>query len=164
MGILVVFESMWGNTRAIAEAIARGLGSAVEVVDVAAAPTPVPADVDLLVIGGPTHTFSMSRGSTRADAVQKGADPGHEDSGIRDWLDQQPPSVGLDVATFDTRVVTMRHLPGSAAKAAAKVVRREHLGRLVGSESFYVDGMDGPLVEHEVERAEEWGRKLAAVH
>ena len=72
------------------------------------------------VVGGPTHAFSMSRTSTREDAVQRGARPGHEARGIREWLQAMPLSHHLDVATFDTRVSKVKRLPGSAAKAAAK--------------------------------------------
>lgn len=162
MSTLVVYESMWGNTREIAEAVGRGLGAGTPVLDVAEAPPLLPPDVDLLVVGGPTHAFSMSRGSTRKDAVQKGAEPGHEARGIREWLDEQPPSDHVDVATFDTRVAKVRKLPGSAAKAAGRSVTRHHLGRLTASESFFVDDMSGPLLEGEVDRATDWGRTLAA--
>jgi hypothetical protein len=115
--------------------------------------------VGLLVVGGPTHAFSMSRPSTRADAVTKGAPTGHGARGIREWLDGLPES-HLAVATFDTRVGKVKHLPGSAAKKAAKQVRRHHLGRLVDSESFYVDDMAGPLLDGELERAQAWGSGL----
>lgn len=158
----VVYESMWGNTRAVAEAVGRGIGSDVLVIDVDQTPAVMPAEVELLVVGGPTHAFSMSRESTRQDAVQKGAGPDHSTRGIREWLERQPRSEALAVATFDTRVAKVRRLPGSAAKAAAKSVRSHHLGRLLDSESFYVDDMQGPLLDHELERATEWGARLAA--
>ena len=157
----VVVESMWGNTRAVGDAIARGIGGSTTVVDVADARVGVPKDVRLLVVGGPTHAFSMSRGTTRHDAVQRGAEAGHETRGIREWLKHLSKSDQLDVATFDTRVVKVRNLPGSAAKAAAKEVRRHHLGRLVASESFYVEDMGGPLLDGEINRAEKWGQDLA---
>ena len=162
MSALVVVESMWGNTRAVGDAVARGLGQDVAVVDVEEAPETVPDWVDLLVVGGPTHAFSMSRTSTREDAVQRGARPGHEARGIREWLEAMPPSDHLDVATFDTRVSKVKRLPGSAAKAAGKEVRRHHLGRLVASESFYVDDTEGPLLKGERDRATVWGAHLAA--
>ncbi len=162
MSTWVVVESMWGNTRAVGEAVAHGLGPDVDVVDVAQAPAQVPDGVDLLVIGGPTHAFSMSRASTRKTAVENGAEASHEPRGIREWLDAMPPSDHLDVATFDTRVPKVKHLPGSAAKSAGKRVRRHHLGRLVASGSFYVEDMKGPLLEGELERAEAWGADLAA--
>jgi hypothetical protein len=161
MSVMVVFESLWGNTRALAEAVAEGLGPAVTLLDVGRAPVPLPDEVDLLVVGGPTHAFSMSRASTRHDAETKGAPAGHAARGIREWLDELPESDSVDVATFDSRVGTVRRLPGSAAKAAAREVRRHRLGRLVATESFYVDDMAGPLLEGELDRARAWGESLA---
>ena len=161
MKALVVYESMWGNTRRVAEAIAVGLGGAraaethqVDVTDV--------QDLDLLVVGGPTHAFSMSRPSTRRDARQQGATDGVEDQGIREWLAALPESLGVPVATFDTRVLKVRHLPGSAAKAADKEVRRHHGSRVVDRSSFYVLDSSGPLADGELDRAEKWGVELAA--
>ena len=162
MNELVIYEFDVGNTRAVAEAVGRGLGPDVPVVDVGRAPATLSAEVDLLVIGGPTHAFSMSRETTREDAVTKGAEPGHEGVGIREWLEGRPHPTTCEVATFDTRVAKVRKLPGSAAKAAAKSVKKHHLGRLVATESFYVDGMEGPLLDGELERAEAWGADLTA--
>ena len=165
MRCLVVHESMWGNSRAVAEAIGSAIGSAgggeVTTVDVADAPCNLDG-VDLLVVGGPTHAFSMSRPSTRSDAVTKGAPAGRTERGIRDWLEELPlRRPGPSVATFDTRVGSMRHLPGSAARSAARLVRRRRLGRVVAVESFYVDDMAGPLLDGELDRAREWARGLA---
>jgi hypothetical protein len=162
MSSLVVYESMWGNTKTVAEAVAEGTGRDVAVVHVADAPVLVPSDVDLLVVGGPTHAFSLSRATTRRDAVAKGAPEKSTERGLREWLAQLEASEDVDVATFGTRVGSVRHLPGSAAKAAAKEVRRHHLGRLVATISFFVDDMAGPLLEGEVERARAWGQELAA--
>ena len=164
MKALVVFESMWGNTEEIAWAVARGLGEGtdVEVLDVSGEVPEDLSDVGLLVVGGPTHAFSMSRPSTRHDAVTKGAPPGHEGRGIREWLAALPASDHVQVATFDTRVGSVRRLPGSAAHRAAKQVRRHHLGHLVDEESFYVEDMDGPLADGELARAQEWGGSLLA--
>lgn len=177
MSVLVIYESMWGNTRDVAQAIGLGLAGSgpggsgpegsgpaknVTVTEVRHAPPHVPKDVDLVVLGGPTHAFSMSRSSTRHDAVKQGATVGDPERGIREWLaDQTSTSDRLDIATFDTRVTSVRHLPGSAAKGAAKEVRRHHLGRLIGSESFYVSDSAGPLLDGELERARAWGAELA---
>jgi flavodoxin len=162
MSTLVVYESMWGNSRSVAEAVAAAIGPEVRAVHVTEAPVPIPSDVDLLVVGGPTHAFSMSRPSTRRDAVAKGAPDGPTEPGVREWLARLEASDDLEVATFDTRVGSVRHLPGSAAKAAGKEVRRHHLGRLVATTSFYVDDMAGPLLPGELERARAWGHELAA--
>lgn len=161
MNTLVVYESMWGNTRAVAEAVAERLGEEVTLVDVADAPGRLPADLDLLVVGGPTHAFSMSRASTRRDAVGKGADSRDVERGIREWLGTVVAAEPVDVATFDTRVGSVKHLPGSAAKAAGRDVRRHHLGQLVATASFFVDDMDGPLSDGELDRARAWGASLA---
>ena len=66
-GALVVVESMWGNTRAVAQAVANGLSESVtaRVIDVTDAPATLGERISLLVVGGPTHAFSMSRASTR---------------------------------------------------------------------------------------------------
>ena len=66
---LVVYESMFGNTAAIARAIADGLCSRldVEIVEVSKAPTRL-GEIDLVVAGGPTHVFGLSRPSTRRSA------------------------------------------------------------------------------------------------
>jgi hypothetical protein len=160
MKALVVYESMWGNTGQVAEAVGRGLGG-VPVAEVGATSTSELADLDLLVVGGPTHAFSMSRAATRRDAHQQGAPRGSETGGIRDLLAELPADFDVPVATFDTRVAKARHLPGSAAKAAEKELRHHHHARVVARQSFYVEDSPGPLLGGELERAEAWGTQLA---
>ena len=159
MKALVVYESMWGNTRQVAEAVAEGLGNATlsEVHEVADADL---ADLDLLVVGGPTHAFSMTRPKTRHDALERGATAGTEDRGLREWLAELPKDLRAPVATFDTRAKQVRGLPGSAAKSAGREVRRHHHGRVVDSASFYVEDMQGPLSDGELARARSWGHDL----
>ncbi len=163
MRALVVYESMFGNTQTVAEAIAEGLATAaeVEIHEVSDAPPPGPG-VDLVVVGGPTHAFSMSRASTRADAVKQGATHGDVQTGLREWLGQLTDGPHAEkVAAFDTRVDKVRRLPGSAAKKAVKVVHE--LGyATAGRESFYVGDVAGPLLPGEVERAKTWGARLAS--
>ena len=164
MKALVVYESMFGNTEQVALAVAAGLGesSEVEVVEVQDAPERPDADVGLVVAGGPTHAFSMTRASTRADAVRQGAAHGSETIGLREWLAALPSEHReARLATFDTRVAKVRHLPGSAAKSAAKVARHHGFDRPMAVESFYVLDTPGPLLDGELERASEWGRALA---
>ena len=161
---LVVYESLWGNTEQVARAVAEGLTSAleVEVCEVGDAPGSPTPDVDLVGVGGPTHAFSMTRASTREDARSRGADHGGA-TGLREWLAALPDGEHAQrVATFDTRVEKMRHLPGSAAKSAARAAHRHGYQRAGASESFYVSDIDGPLVDGELERASAWGRRIAA--
>ncbi len=161
MRTVVVYESMWGNTEAVARAIAEGVGEGVVVAAVSEVSRDLADDADLVVLGGPTHAFSMSRPSTRHDAIDQGAKPPGPEIGIREWLQTRPSSDRVRMATFDTRVDKVRHLPGSAARKAARQVRRRHLGRLVEARSFYVTDVDGPLVDGELERARAWGAELA---
>jgi hypothetical protein len=164
MKALVVYESMFGNSERVAVAVASGLGEYGEVVlrNVGAgAPGQIPVGVDLLVAGGPTHAMSMSRPSTREDAVRQGAGRAAVGRGLREWLgDASEDLHGLAFTTFDTRVSKVRRLPGSAAKGAARALHRRH-GRLLASpESFYVGDVAGPLDPDEVERATAWGRRI----
>jgi hypothetical protein len=161
MRALVVYESFWGNTKAIAEAVAVGIGGAA-VAEVSAVGEVPWREVDLLVVGGPTHAFSMSRPSTRHDAHTQGAPAGGEEQGLREWLDALPADLPMPVATFDTRATMVRNLPGSAAKAAGKELKRHHHGRVVDRRSFYVSDSAGPLADGELERAVAWGAELAA--
>lgn len=160
MHALVVYESMYGNTKAIAEAIARGLASAaqVDLVEVGSAPSTV--DADVLVVGGPTHAFGMSRSMTRRDAREEQATVSPGD-GIREWLSGLG-SVTVQAATFDTKISRPR-LPGSAARSAARALRRAGCRLVARPETFYVEDKAGPLLDGEIDRAKEWGNRLASV-
>lgn len=160
MKTVVVYESMWGNTAQIAEAIALGLGD-VPLVDAARTSAADLVDVDLLVLGGPTHALTMSRLNTRGEARREGAAQGPLDRGIRELIAELPPHLHPRCASFDTRIAAMRFLPGSAAKAAARELRRRHGADVVATRSFYVEGLDGPLVPGELARAVAWGEQLA---
>ena len=157
---LVVVESMFGNTRAVADAVAEGLSESVPttVVDVDAAPVLVTAD--LVVVGGPTHAFGMSRPRTRSAAVTQGAAGARAGTGIREWTDRLGRRPGRRVATFDTRI-RKRGVPGSAARSAQHRLRRLGLQPLDVPHSFWVTGTEGPLLDGELERARDWGRRLA---
>src|SRR5690606_22642564 len=66
MRALVVYESMFGNTQAVARAVAEGMSPrlATEVVEVGTAPATVDQDVSVLVVGAPTHGMTLSRPDT----------------------------------------------------------------------------------------------------
>lgn len=165
MRALVVYESMFGNTKMIAEAIASGIARHFEVatIDVGSAPTIVAGDVGLLVVGGPTHAFGLSRSSTRQSASdQAGTTVTPVTTGLRNWLEAlDHPQRTVVAAAFDTRV-KRRGVPGSAARAAERRIRR--LGYVIAAdaESFWVTGTPGPLVDGERARAEQWGSDIAS--
>ncbi|MFT4165045.1 MAG: flavodoxin domain-containing protein [Microlunatus sp.] len=163
---LVVYESMFGNTEKVARAIGAGLATSleVEVVEVSKAPTEPGPGVGLVVAGGPTHAFGMTRDATRADAMDLGAEQGERDFGLREWIDRLPTKrSNTPLATFDTRITSKRRLPGSAAKAAARAAKRHGYDPAAPAESFFVSGTDGPLLDGELERAEAWGHDLVAL-
>jgi hypothetical protein len=160
---LIVYESMFGNTEKVAAAIRDGLSTVIDtdLVRVDQASGRIPMDVRLLVVGGPTHAFSMSRASTRTDAVKQGDVVMPAETGIREWLGALPDRTTQTLsATFDTRITKVRRLPGSAAKSAAKILRRRDLHAIVPPESFFVDDTTGPIGEQELARARQWGETL----
>jgi len=156
----VVYESLFGNTARIAQAVVDGLKENLDVELHGVAEGKLPEGADLLVMGGPTHAFSMSRANTRQDAVNQGAnaDPS---MGLREWLEELPEGNDTPFAAFDTRVDMVRRLPGSAAKSATKVARRRGYQLLTRPESFYVQDVPGPLLDGELQRAKVWGVQLA---
>jgi hypothetical protein len=165
MTVWIVAESMFGSTREAAEQMAAGIrhvmpSTAVEVHDVAKSRLVLPDDVTLLIVGGPTHAFGMSRESTREDAHRRGS-TAETAMGVREWLDVV--SIArphLPVVSFDTRVA--RHLvPGSAAKAIARRLRRLGCYLLEAPVTFYVDEVMGPLSEGEADRAHAFGQMVA---
>ncbi|WP_194827879.1 flavodoxin domain-containing protein [Nocardia sp. XZ_19_231] len=160
----VVYESMFGNTAAIATAIAQGLGehAEVEILSVAAAAATPDPMIDLLVVGGPTHVFGLSRLRTRR-AADAQTDMGVVvDIGIREWLDAAlPVPRGRAAAAFGTKTAQPSWLPGSAARGAGK--RLQHLGYALSADpmDFLVEGTKGPLRDGELERAHAWAERLA---
>src|SRR6476661_58109 len=71
MRALIVYETMYGSTRTIAEHIALGLADRFEatLVPVADATTDLAAAADLVVCGAPTHAHGLPRPGTRRVAV-----------------------------------------------------------------------------------------------
>jgi hypothetical protein len=127
MRAVVVYESMYGNTHEIADAIGAGLETSfdVTVVPVAEAGPAMLADAGLVVVGGPTHVHGMSRAATRRAAGEAAAkpdsdvtlEPGALGLGLREWfgsLGRYP----VKAAAFDT--------------PAARAVRADRPGRQGG--------------------------------
>ncbi|WP_072802580.1 flavodoxin family protein [Rhodococcoides yunnanense] len=169
MHALVIYESLYGNTRRIAQAVARGLqeSAEVDIVPCTCAEEAAVSSYDLLVVGGPTHVHGMSRQTTRDAAVDTAQRPdstlivesGVRGIGVREWLEQLPPSSG-PAATFDTRVDKPALLTGRASKQIAKRLGRVGFDIIAPPESFLVD-TDTTLLAGEEGRAESWGRALA---
>jgi hypothetical protein len=167
MRAVVIYESMFGNTRMIAEAIAAGLqpGNDLSVVSVARAKRALLQDADLVVVGGPTHLRGMSQQRTRASAAQVARNPGSplvldadaEGIGLREWFASMGRETGR-AAAFDTR---LRRLPAFTGRASTQISRqlRRHGFRLVARpQSFLIFGCE--LLPGEAERAREWASRL----
>jgi hypothetical protein len=169
MKILVVYESSYGNTHLIADAIGEGLGTAVdvEVVPVAKAVAELVAGADLVVVGGPTHAHGMSREQTRqaaADAAHKpdsqlALDPDAEGAGLREWFGTLG-TAAKAAAAFDTRVDAPALLTGRASKGISRQLRRHGFREVAEPMSFLVS-KDNTLVEGQLAAARGWGELLA---
>ena len=167
MRALVVYESSFGNTGRVAQAVWEGMFSRipdVALLEVGAAPLRLPPELELLVVGAPTQAFGMSRPSTRADAQARAGMPATSPTtGMREWLHQlDPPGRPVYAATFDTRIHSP-HVPGSAAAGAWHLLAKSGFEITAEAESFWVTGIKGPLREGELDRAYEWGVSLSGL-
>lgn len=169
MRALVIYESMFGNTREIARAVADGIAPTLEadVIDAADAPVEIAADVALIVLGGPTHAHGMSTPASREDSARRAGDGlVSHGIGVREWTEAvRPATTPVATAVFDTRIKGPGFLWGSAAKPAAKRLASLGFQMIVEPEDFIVGGPTGPLFDRlepgEVERARAWGADLA---
>ena len=165
MRSLVVFESRYGNTAAVAEAVARGLRAAggVEVATPQEVSVASLQGADLLVVGTPTHAFGVPSERTweapargRATGPTDGATPPPR---VRDWIPTSPRGDSRPAAVFATRLGRARVLTGSAAGGLARRARRQGW-TVVDRTDFLVATTEGPLEPGELERAEAWGETL----
>jgi hypothetical protein len=170
MKALVVYESMYGNTREVAEHIAGGLrtaGVVADVVQVNECLEEAVRESDLVVVGGPTHVHTMAGPRSRKAAAEKAAAihqvlerPAVED-GLREWFDALPRVIGVAAAAFDTRQDAPRAITGQASRRIRSRLF-DHGFRIVApAESFLVDKAPR-LIDGEAERAEQWGHAIAA--
>jgi hypothetical protein len=171
MRAVVVYESIYGNTRAVADAIAEGLAplGSVEVRSVYDGDDSDADAADLLVVGGPTHMHGMTSSFSRKAAVQAGEDdgaeivPGARDGrGLRQWLAARSGG-GRKAAAFDTRIDRSPALTGAASRSIARRLHGAGFELVADRESFFVEDSEGPLADGELERARDWGARLARV-
>ena len=169
MRALVVYESMFGNTRAVARAIAEGIATVmpVEAVEIGSAPTTIPPGCVLLVVGGPTHAHGMTTAKSRANAASRTGDPlVSAGSGLREYLASIRAEPGVAAAAFDTRVKGPMLFTGSAATSATKQLQKVRFKRVEPPRSFVLEGATGPLHDRmskeELDAARDWGASLAS--
>jgi hypothetical protein len=162
MRALVVFESIWGNTAAIAAAIAEGLGAGARAIPTDEATPDVVAGCDLVVAGAPVMAFRLPTDAMRDRLLAEHrdapvpADVSHPS--LRSWLDALPRGHAL-MAAFETR---LHWSPGGSTGSIERSMRAAGYRRAARAAKFFVTGMYGPLKDGELERARSWGRELAA--
>jgi flavodoxin I len=152
MQTLVIYDSKFGNTEKVAQAIARGISQVAEV-QVTATPEAIhtievlASRPDLVIIGGPTQNRGPSEG-------------------LRALVKALPARLrGIPAVCFDTRYRGPVLLMGSAASAVAKALTKSGAGPVAPPESFFIV-RHGPMERQtleagELERAEAWGRAIA---
>lgn len=153
MKTVIIYDSVFGNTEKIAQALAQALGTA-EIHKVDAAKADQLKGASLVLVGSPTRAFRPT-------------------PALSAWLKALPANSlkGVKVAGFDTRISVqdansailgiMVKLFGWAAAPIAKTLAAKG-GTLVGTaEGFYVKASEGPLKDGELERAAAWARGLA---
>lgn len=163
MKAVVVYESLWGNTAAVARAIAEGLGPEARALSTAEATSEAMTGVDLIVAGAPVLGFKLPTEQMRQGArtnpggkPPQPADLSHPS--MRSWLEGLPAGQGRSAA-FDTQV---RGPFGKAAPTIAEALEKAGYSRLADPVGFTVAGRFGPLRKGEFERARRWGAELAA--
>jgi flavorubredoxin len=157
---VVVYESHWGNTEAVARAIADGIGPEAQAMHTDEAVAPALVDADLLVAGAPVIAFGLSREATRkqiAGDVKAPTPPDVSHPLLRSWLDALPAGHGW-AAAFETRIWWS---PRGATGSIESKLKRAGYQRLARSERFIVAGAYGPLRDGELDRARLWGATLA---
>ena len=167
MRVVIGYESMYGNTRKVADAIATAFAAndAVSVVPVSALAADA-ADADLLIVGVPTHAHGLPRPSSRRAAVDSASknrtlhlDDSATDTGVREWLEELPSPVSACVATYDTRFRLAAWLVGHPACAVARQLARRGGKVVTRPTSFFVDKSQR-LRPGELERAPGWGAQV----
>jgi len=159
MKAVVVYESLWGNTKAVARAIAEGIGPDARALSTAEATTDRVADADLIVAGAPMQGFGLSGERMRA-GIRPDTSPAPDLTAptLRSWLERLPAGHGRSAA-FETKI---RWSPGSATRVIDRELTKAGYPPVVEAEHFVVKGTVGPLRDGELDRARRWGARLAA--
>jgi len=159
MKVLIIYDSVFGNTEQIALAIGSTLGNQedVTILRVSDVKPDQFAELKLLIIGSPTQRF-------RPTAAINNLLKGISKNGLK----------GVKVAAYDTRLTLSNieetpilaffvRLYGDAAYAAKPIadkLRKKGGELILPPEGFFVEGMEGPLVQGELERAVNWAKQI----
>lgn len=158
MRTLVVYDSVFGNTEKIAEAIGKSLGDQQEVAVLKVADMKLEQlqGIEYLFVGSPTRAFKPTKA-------------------LVDFLIRITPDglKGINVAAFDTRIsatdVNSKVLSGFvkifgyAAKSIADKLEKKGGKLIIQPEGFFVKDSEGPLKDGELERAADWAKSTIKV-
>ncbi|MBN1177249.1 MAG: flavodoxin family protein [Dehalococcoidales bacterium] len=148
MKVLVVYDSVYGNTEKIARAIGEGIVSDARVVHANKAGPADLKDIDLLIVGAPTQ------GGRPTPAMQ----------GFLKNISEQDID-GTDVASFDTRIsAKWVGIFGYAAGRISKDLKKKGGNLILPPEPFFVKATRGPLKDGELERATAWAKNVLKSH
>jgi hypothetical protein len=159
MKSVVIYESHWGNTAAVARAIASGLGPEASALPTDEATPDALADVRLIVAGAPVFAFRLPTEESLARLGEQQADgpaPDLSRPALRSWLEDLPAGRGRSAA-FETAV---RWSPGGARGSIERGLRVAGYAPLARGRRFVVQGTHGPLRNGELEAAHDWGVEL----
>ncbi len=163
MKAVVVYESLWGNTAAVARAVAEGLGDGARALSTAEATPAALAGADLIVAGAPVLGFRLPTEDMRLSVLRterrapKPADLSHPS--LRAWLEELAPPAGKErFAAFETGLWWS---PGGATKSIVEKMTAAGYAEQGKARRFVVRGRYGPMREGELEKARTWGVELA---
>ncbi len=155
MKALIVYDSFYGNTEQVAQAIGKAVGSPeeVQVVRVSSVQPGQLSGLNLLIVGSPTRGFRPSPLTSQ-------------------WLGSIPANAlqGVKVAAFDTRIPWdvmpgvlrgMAKVFGFASNPISNKLQKKGGTVAAAPEGFFVKDSKGPLAEGELERAANWAKQLA---
>ena len=155
MKALIIYDSFFGNTEKIAQAIGETLSSSmeVEVCKVSEVKQEQLKEINLLLVGSPTRGFMPS------PAIKKFLRSIHSD-GLKN----------IKAAAFDTRIseddVKSRFLRflmklfGYAAEPISKKLKIKGAEIVIAPGGFCVKDTEGPSKEGELERAATWAKQI----
>jgi flavodoxin I len=144
MKVIIIYDSVYGNTEKIAKAIGNAITGDIKVLRVCEVNPAELNSLDLLVVGSPTQG-------------------GRATLAMQDFLNKLPePAIkGISVAAFDTRIhMIVAKIFGYAAGRIAESLKRKGGNVIASPEGFLVAGKEGPLKEGELERAANWAKDL----
>ena len=170
MTALVVYESLWGNTAAIAHAISEGIGEGTVVRHTGEITPAEAATAELLVLGAPVHAFSLPSAATKKSVAERRLAPGDlapdlSQPPLKAWLEDLPAATAV-AAAFDTRV--RGPLGHGGASKIEKLLEQRGYRIADHSQGFYiineknVKAAGSMLRPGEIDRARKWGQLLAS--